>query len=262
MLITDTHTHLFAAEFDPDRDQLISQAIEKGVRRFFLPNIDVSSVSAMLDLSEKYPQHCFPMIGLHPCSVTENYLDQLNELFTFLKKAKFYGIGEIGIDLYWDKSLVEQQKEAFVLQIEKAVETDMPVVIHSRESFDLIIEVINETYQKNNWSPKQLRGIFHCFTGTHEQARTAIDLGFYLGIGGVVTFKKSGLEEVVKQIDIEYLVLETDAPYLAPTPFRGKRNIPEYIINIAEKVAEIKAVSLEEVARITSENAEKIFRIK
>lgn len=261
MFITDTHTHLFSEEFKDDRDALINAAISKGVKRFFLPNIDTATIPAMLEVCQAYPQNCFPMIGLHPCSVLPDYKDQLEEIRSWLNKETFYAIGEIGIDLFWDKTLREQQTQAFIQQIEMAVERDLPVVIHSRESFDVIIEVIRETYKKNNWPEKKLRGIFHCFTGSVADAQVAIDLGFYLGIGGVVTFKNSGMDKVVKELPLESLVLETDAPYLAPAPNRGKRNIPEYILLVAEKVSDLKNLPIEEIAVITSSNASKLFRL-
>jgi TatD DNase family protein len=255
MILTDTHIHLYAAEFDSDRDLLISEAIAKGVQRFFLPNIDRTSVSSMSQLREKYPENCFAMMGLHPCSVRENWKEELSSVEKLLSEQKFYGIGEIGIDLYWDKTFVKEQEEVFRKQIQLANQYKLPIIIHSRESFEVIYEILKKEKKE------QPCGIFHCFTGNIDQAKRAIDLGFYLGIGGVVTFKNSGLAEVVSGIDLEHIVLETDAPYLAPAPFRGKRNIPEYILKVAEKISEIKNIPLEEVARITTENSKKIFKI-
>lgn len=260
MFLTDTHTHLFAAEFDPDRDDLIQSAVSKGVERFYLPNIEESSIEPMLQVCEKYPAHCRPMIGLHPCSVTENFEDQLQRIFSFLERSRFAAIGEIGIDLYWDKTLASQQEKAFIWQVKKAVEKGLPVAIHSRESFDLIAGILESLKKENNWNNEQLRGIFHCFTGTADQARRAIDLGFYLGIGGVLTFKNSGLDKIVKDLPMEYLLLETDAPYLAPAPNRGKRNIPEYLVLVAEKLSDIMNIPVKEVATITSKNAEHLFK--
>ncbi len=253
MDITDTHIHLYAKEFDADRDNLITQAIQYGVTRFFLPNIESSSIALMLDLQKKYPLNCFPMMGLHPCAVKENYLDELKIMEAWLAKQSFKAIGEIGIDLYWDKTFFEQQQHAFRIQVEWAHHHHLPIVIHARNSFDEIYALLLET------KTQKPHGIFHCFSGTIEQAKMVIDLGFYLGIGGVVTYKNSGLDKVIQQIGLQHLVLETDAPYLAPTPFRGKINLPQYIIKVAEKIAEIKQTTIEEVATITTQNATTIF---
>lgn len=253
MLFTDTHIHLYASEFDSDRELLIEQAIAQGVKRFFLPNIDRSSVASMLSLEKKYPENCFAMMGLHPCSVKENWREELSLIEKQLSERSFAAVGEIGIDLYWDKTVVKEQEEAFKRQIELANQYKLPVVIHSRESFEEIYTILLQTKKEIPC------GIFHCFTGTIDQAQRAIDLGFYLGIGGVVTFKNSGLDKVMREIDLQHVVLETDAPYLAPAPFRGKRNEPLYILKVAEKIAGIKNISLAEVARITTENSEKIF---
>ena len=255
MIITDTHIHLYADDFTSDRDVLVKKAIDKGVQRFFLPNIDSSSVNALKGLCEKYPTHCFPMMGLHPCSVKENWEEEIALVETHLAKEKYYGVGEIGIDLYWDKTFVKEQEEAFKRQIELANQYKLPIVIHSRESFEEIYQIL---LQKKKEAPC---GIFHCFTGNIDQAQRAIALGFYLGIGGVVTFKNSGLADVIAEIDLKHIVLETDAPYLAPVPFRGKRNLPSYILKVAEKIAEVKKISLEEVAEVTTENSKKIFTI-
>lgn len=260
MFLTDTHTHLFASEFDNDRNELIKAAIDKGVKRFYLPNIEEASIEPMLRLYKEFPEHTRPMIGLHPCSVKENYSEQLTHIFSYLEKEKFAAIGEIGIDLYWDKTLAEQQKEAFLIQVKKAVELDLPVAIHSRESFDLIADLLESTMKEMNWNKGRLKGIFHCFTGTAVQAQRAIELGFYLGIGGVLTFKNSGLDKVVEGLPMESLLLETDAPYLAPAPNRGKRNIPEYLYLVAEKLSDVKNIPVEEVGRITSDNAQKLFK--
>jgi TatD DNase family protein len=253
MTITDTHTHLYLEDFDSDRDLLIREAMEKGVQRFFLPNIDSSSVSALTKLSEKYPDHCFPMMGLHPCSVKENWKEEIALVEKLFAERKYVGVGEIGMDLYWDKTFVKEQEEAFRIQIGMANKYHFPVSIHSRDSFEEIYKILLD---KKKEIPC---GVFHCFTGNVEQAKRAIDLGFYLGIGGVVTFKNSGLDKVIAEIDLEHLVLETDAPYLAPAPFRGKRNLPEYIIKVAEKIADVKGVPMEVVAKITTENSKKIF---
>jgi TatD DNase family protein len=255
MLLTDTHIHLYSNDFLSDRDLLIKEAMDKGVQRFFLPNIDSSSLNALDSLSEKYPQNCFPMMGLHPTSVKENWKEELAIVEKLLSEKKYYGVGEIGIDLYWDKTFVQEQEEVFKRQIELANQYKLPIIIHSRESFE---EIYRSLIEKKKEQPY---GIFHCFTGTRDQATRAIDLGFYLGIGGVITFKNSGLADVISNIDLKHIVLETDAPYLAPVPFRGKRNLPGYIVKVAEKVAEIKKMTVEEVAAITTENSRKIFNV-
>jgi len=253
MLFTDTHIHLYASEFDSDRDLLIEQAGTQGVNRFFLPNIDSTSVDIMLSLEKRYPKYCFAMMGLHPCSVKENWREEFIHIEKHLSERAFAAIGEIGIDLYWDKTFVKEQEEVFRRQIELANQYKLPVAIHSRDSFEEIYTILLQTKKEIPC------GIFHCFTGTRDQAQRAIDLGFYLGIGGVLTFKNSGLDKVLEEIDLQHIVLETDAPYLAPAPFRGKRNEPSYILKVAEKIAAIKNIPLTEVARITTENSEKIF---
>jgi TatD DNase family protein len=222
MVLADTHTHLYAEEFGSERKALIETAIQKGINYFFLPNIDRSSITGMLELEKQFPKNCFAMMGLHPCSVKSDYQAELQIVEEWLTKRKFWAIGEIGIDLYWDKTFLKEQQEALSRQLQLAKKYNLPFVIHTRESFNEVIEIV-KTFKQD-----QLSGIFHCFTGTIEQAQEVIAAGNYkLGIGGVVTFKKSGLDEVVKAIDLQHLVLETDAPYLAPTPFRGKRNDPE-----------------------------------
>jgi TatD DNase family protein len=255
MQITDTHTHLYLEDFASDRDLLIKEAIEKGIQRFFLPNIDSSSVDALHQLTLKYPANCFPMMGLHPCSVKENWEEELTLVEKLLTENKYVAVGEIGMDLYWDKTFVKQQEEVFRKQVDLANHYKLPVSIHSRESFE---ELYNILLDKKKEAPY---GVFHCFTGNADQARRAIDLGFYLGIGGVVTFKNSGLDKVIAEIGIEHLVLETDAPYLAPVPFRGKRNLPEYIVKVAEKISEVSGIRVEDVVSITTENSKKIFGI-
>lgn len=255
MVITDTHTHLYADEFASDLDLLMREAMDKGVQRFFLPNIDSTSVSGLFNLEKKYPEKCFAMMGLHPCSVKENWQEELALVEKLLNERKFVAIGEIGIDLYWDKTFVKEQETALRRQIELANQYQLPIIIHSRESFEEIYSILLETKKEKPC------GIFHCFTGNIDQAKRAIDLEFYIGIGGVVTFKNSGLDIVVSEIDLQHIVLETDAPYLAPVPFRGKRNEPSYIIKVAEKISEIKNIPLEEVVRITTENSKNIFGI-
>jgi TatD DNase family protein len=253
MNICDTHIHLYAEEFDVDRNLLINDAINKGVNKFFLPNIDSSSFEGLYKVCDEFPGNCFPMMGLHPCSVKENYKEELLKAEAEFSKRKCYAVGEIGIDLYWDKTFVKEQEEAFKIQIQWASEKKLPIVIHSRNSTDEIIKILKAHTNLN------LFGIFHCFSGNIEQAKEIIAMGFYLGIGGVVTFKNSGLDKVMEKINLENIVLETDAPYLAPAPFRGKRNEPSYILNVLNKVAEIKNIPQESVADITSTNAGKIF---
>ena len=253
MELTDTHTHLYLEDFATDIDILLGDAIRKDVKRFFLPNIDSSSVAALTQLAEKYSENCFPMMGLHPCSVKENWKTELDLVEKLLAGKNYTAVGEIGMDLYWDKTFVKEQEEVFKKQIEWSNHYGLPVSIHSRESFEEIYSILLTV-------KKQLPcGVFHCFTGNVDQARRAIEMGFFLGIGGVVTFKNSGLDKVLEEINTEHLVLETDAPYLAPVPFRGKRNLPEYILKVAEKIALIKGITVEEVARITTENSKKIF---
>ncbi|MBA3680397.1 MAG: TatD family hydrolase [Bacteroidetes bacterium] len=252
-MIIDTHTHLYAEEFNADRTALIQKAIHNGVTKFYLPNIDSTSIKGMHQLEIDFPQNCFAMMGLHPCSVNASVEKELAIVKSWLKKRNYKAIGEIGIDLYWDKTFLKEQQHAFKTQIEWALEYNYPIIIHCREAFDEIYEVLI--------SFKKLpKAIFHCFSGNVEQANKIIALGnFKLGIGGVVTFKNSGLDKVVEQIELEYLVLETDAPYLAPVPFRGKRNEPCYILDVAKKVAEIKNVPMNKVGEITSKNSDFIF---
>ncbi len=252
-MLIDTHAHLYVKQFDHDRGEMIQRAVESGVEQFYLPNIDSEYIPALLDLEAKYPDRCFAMMGLHPCSVKQNYKEELEIVKEWLFKRPFCAVGEIGIDLYWDKSTFDIQKLAFLQQIEWAKELNLPIVIHSRESTDIIIEILKEV------NDEKLRGIFHCFGGSVEQAEAIINLGFYLGIGGVLTFKKSGLDKTMEVVSLDHVVLETDAPYLAPTPYRGKRNESAYIRLVAEKLAAVKGVPFKEIASKTSENALKIF---
>ncbi len=256
MQLIDTHTHLFTSEFDADRDAVLQRAISGGVTKLLLPNIDSSSLAAMQNLCTAYPKNCFPMMGVHPSSIKKDFEKELalvkKELFG---SNKYYGVGEIGLDLYWDKTFYEQQKQAFVQQIEWAIMLDLPVSIHTREATDEAIEILLST------ALKKARGVFHCFTGTAEQAQKIIDLGFHLGIGGVLTFKNTTLREVLAPINLRHIVFETDSPYLAPMPYRGKRNESAYIQNIAQKLAEVKGITLEEVAAITTQNAVNIFKV-
>ncbi len=255
-MLIDTHAHLYLEQFDEDRDEMLQRAKQQGVGKFYLPNIDSSSVERMLSMEAQYPGECFAMMGLHPCSVKEDYKNELSIVEKWLDERPFAAVGEIGTDLYWDKAYIEEQKTVFQIQAGWAKALKLPIVIHCRDSMDLTIELVQQGQDG------RLKGIFHCFGGTLEQAKAIIDLGFYLGIGGVLTYKKSGLDTVLPQIPMEHLVLETDSPYLAPMPFRGKRNESAYIRHIAEKLAEVKSTSLEEVERVTTENAGKIFGAK
>ncbi len=256
MILTDTHTHLYSKEFDADRTDLIEKAIKSGITRFFLPNVDSESIPGMFQVEKQFPTNCFAMIGLHPCSVNPRYQQELQIMEHWLSRRKFVAIGEIGIDLYWDKTFFPQQQDAFRKQIELSQKHGLPYVIHSRNSFDEVMEIIRE------YSNDFTKAIFHCFSGNVEQAQEVIKMGnFKLGIGGVVTFKNSGLDKVVEAIDLKHLVLETDAPYLAPVPYRGKRNEPDYLLLIAKKIAEIKNISVEEVAAVTTKNSIDIFGV-
>jgi TatD DNase family protein len=252
-MFIDTHTHLYSEEFNEDRFTCIKQAISNGVSRFYMPNVDSESIDGMLALEAQFPEHCFPMMGLHPCSVNGNYEKELEIVKTWLDKRRFKAIGEIGIDLYWDKTFIKEQELAFKQQIDWALEFKYPIVIHCRNAFDEIYAILS-MYSS---LPK---GIFHCFSGNLDQAKQILSLGnFKLGIGGVVTFKNSGLDKIVEQLDINDLVLETDAPYLAPVPHRGKRNESNYLPLVAQKLALLKNITIEEIAQITSNNALKLF---
>lgn len=252
-MIIDTHSHIYLPDFDDDRDEIIQRAKNNNIKKIFLPNIDSSSIEMLYNTEKLYPGMCIAMMGLHPCSVKENYLKELDIVESELSKRSFSAIGEIGLDYYWDKTFINEQKEAFIRQMNLAKNFDIPIVIHSRDSTEDVISLVRQEK-----SPK-LRGIFHCFGGSVEEAQQITDLGFLLGIGGVLTYKKSGLDQTLKHIDLRHIVLETDAPYLTPVPFRGKRNEPSYITFVAEKLAEAKGMSLEEVCRITTENAENLF---
>lgn len=255
MIITDTHTHLYSEEFDQDRPQMVQRAISNGVTRFFIPAIDSNHTLSMYELEKNYPENVFLMMGLHPTYVKENYLEELQHVEEELSKRKFYAIGEIGIDLYWDKTHFKEQQIAFRKQIQLAKQYKLPIVIHCREAFDEIFEILEEEKSED------LFGIFHCFTGTHEQALKAISYNMKLGIGGVVTFKNGKIDQFLNQIDLKHIVLETDAPYLAPIPYRGKRNESSYILNVVTKLAEIYGIPPEEIAKITTENSKIIFSI-
>lgn len=254
MILTDTHSHLYDNQFADDRKAMIERAFEENVQRIFIPNVDQCTVKAMMDIVAAHPQKCFPMMGLHPCHVKEDFKAELAVLKKHLDSGGFCAVGEIGMDLYWDKTFVEEQKDAFRTQIHWAKDKGLPIAIHCRDAFDEIFEILED--EKDDL----LRGVFHCFTGTLDQAYRAIDMNFYLGIGGVVTFKKSGLGEVVKDIDLKHLLLETDSPYLSPSPNRGKRNESSYLTHIAQKVADLHQVTIEKLAQITTDNSVKLFR--
>lgn len=255
MQIVDTHVHLYSEEFDEDRSQMMQRAVQSGVNYFFVPAIDSNYTSRMYQLENDYPDNVFLMAGLHPTYVKENFKEELLHVQNQLKNRSFYAVGEIGIDLYWDKTFIEQQKIAFKTQINWAKEYDLPIVIHCRDAFDEVFEILEaEKHSK-------LRGIFHCFTGTHEQALCAISYGMKLGIGGVVTYKNGKIDQFLRNISLENMVLETDAPYLSPTPFRGKRNESSYLKYVIEKMANIYGLTSEEIALKTSQNAFKIFGI-
>lgn len=255
MTITDTHTHLYSEAFADDRNEMIQRAIDAGVSRFFIPAINSTYTEAMLQLEKDFPLHVFLMMGLHPTSVKENYQEELALVEALLAKRDFYAIGEIGIDLYWDTSTLEIQKKAFKHQIQLAKKYKLPIVIHCRDAFDDIFEVLEE--EKSD----DLFGIFHCFTGTLEQAKRAISFNMKLGIGGVVTFKNGKIDQFLNLIDLKHIVLETDSPYLAPKPYRGKRNESSYIIKVLEKLSELYALPQEKIAEITTQNSKDIFKI-
>ncbi|MBS9774776.1 MAG: TatD family hydrolase [Tenacibaculum sp.] len=254
-MITDTHTHLYSKDFDEDRDEMIQRAKNAGVSRFFIPAIDSSYTQSMLNLEKNYPNDVFLMMGLHPTSVKENYKEELEHVKEWINKRNFYAIGEIGIDLYWDKTFLKQQQEAFSTQIKWAKEKKLPIVIHCRDAFDEIFEVLES--EKGN----DLFGIFHCFTGTKEQAEKAISYNMKLGIGGVATFKNGKIDKFLNDFDIKHIVLETDSPYLAPTPYRGKRNESSYITKVIDKLVDIYGLSYDEIAKITTENSKEVFGI-
>jgi TatD DNase family protein len=262
MILTDTHTHLYYEADIEKQTGLIERALTNQVERLFLPNINTSTIPLVFDLVKRYPKNCFPMLGLHPCDVkeianteTQHYLAELDQIKQAITQHRIYAIGEIGIDLYWDKRTLDIQKKAFITQVHWAKELDLPIIIHCRDAFDELFEIL---YTEKD---EHLHGIFHCFTGGIEQAKKIIDLGFYLGIGGVLTYKNSGLNHVIREIGLEHIVLETDSPYLAPVPHRGKPNESSFLIHIAQALADIKQISIEEVARITTANSEKIFGV-
>lgn len=262
MILTDTHTHLYYETDSDKRTALMQRCLGNQIERLFLPNVNTATIPLVFGLCEDFPQNCFPMLGLHPCDVKESaaedcmsYPDELEAIRRAIETRKIYAIGEIGIDLYWDKTTLAIQQQAFRTQIDWAIELDLPIVIHCRDAFNEIFDILTEKKHE------KLRGIFHCFTGTKEQADKVIAMGFLLGIGGVVTYKNSGLDKVVAEIPLAHLVLETDSPYLTPVPYRGKPNESSYLIYVAEKIAELHQTSMEEVARVTTENSKRIFGI-
>jgi TatD DNase family protein len=252
MTFIDTHSHIYLKDFASDLPEVMENADKVGIRTILMPAIDSDTHKQMLKTERDQP-HCLSMMGLHPCSVRENYLTELNIVEEYLASRNFVAIGETGLDFYWDITFKTQQKEAFEQQIGWALKYDIPVVIHSRSSTDECIDMVSKNQQG------KLKGVFHCFSGSLQQARQILDLGFYLGIGGVLTFKNAGLDKVVSGVDLDNIILETDAPYLAPVPFRGKRNEPGYISYVARKLAEIKSLPIEEIAAITTRNAQKLF---
>lgn len=252
----DTHSHIYLEQFAADYYAMLQRAADAGIKAVIMPAIDATTHQAMLEAAQNTTVKCISMMGLHPCSVNDNLAEELRIVEQYLQQQKFAAIGETGLDFYWDLTYKNAQYEAFEQQIEWAIAYNLPVVIHSRESIDECVEVVHK------YQGRGLTGVFHCFGGSLQQANAIIDNGFYLGIGGIVTFKKSGLDEVLKNAPLEHIVLETDAPYLAPVPYRGKRNEPAYIPYIAQKIAKIKNTGIEEVAAVTTKNAEKLFRME
>lgn len=256
MNLIDTHTHLYLPEFDEDRKEMIDRALEQKVNRFLLPNIDSESITQIQQMMTDFPDFCLAAMGLHPTSVKENFKEELQICYEELKNGNYVAVGEMGIDLYWDKTFYEQQKLVFIEQVKWAMEFDLPIIIHSRDSFKEIFELMDEV-----WTP-QLKGVFHCFSGTAADAEKIVNnYHFKLGIGGVYTFKNSGLREELKDIGVEHFILETDAPFLAPVPFRGKRNESAYVNLVAQRIAEEKEMKLEDVAEITTQNAVELFKL-
>lgn len=255
MKLIDTHTHLYLPDFANDIEDVMTRAFNEGVEKFYLPSIDSTNSEALLLLENKYPGKCFAMMGLHPCSVKENYKEELSHVYDWLQKRKFAAIGEIGLDFFWDKTFSDQQYESFKQQIKWALQFNLPIVIHTRNAMQETIDVVKK------FTAKGICGIFHCFSGSYQNAIDIINAGFLLGIGGVVTYKNAGVAEAIKEIDLANIVLETDAPYLTPVPFRGKRNESSYIKYVVKKLAEIKNLSEEEIAAITTTNAGRLFAI-
>lgn len=256
-MLIDTHSHLYLKQFDADRDEMLKRAQDAGIHKILLPNIDIESIAGMNAMADTYANFCYPMMGLHPCDVKADFETVLEKIHSEFDKRKYIAVGEIGVDMYWDKTTLDIQQKAFRIQVQWAKELQLPIVIHARDSFDELFALMDELHDEN------LTGVFHCFTGNVDQARKIMGYsGFLMGIGGVITYPKSDLGEVVKDIPMEYLVLETDSPFLPPVPYRGKRNESAYVRIVAEKLAECKGVSLEEVARITTANANKLFNLE
>jgi TatD DNase family protein len=251
--LIDTHCHVYLKHFDADLDEVIQSAKRQGVQQILMPNVDEETVDRLHHLADTYPGYCIPMMGLHPCDVEEDWQEELDRLLAWFDKRKYIAVGEIGLDLYWDKTTLDRQVLALKRQIEFAIERDLPVVLHTRDSTDKTLDVLAE-YKGTN-----LRGVLHCFSGSMEQATRAIKLNMMLGIGGVLTFKNAGIAEVVKHIDLEHIILETDAPYLPPVPHRGKRNEPGYVYHVAAFLAELRGQGLAEIGRVTTENAKRLF---
>ena len=255
MLLTDTHTHLYYETDDIKRAELMHRCFDNSIHRLFLPNVDAASVPQVFDLAAAYPENCFPMLGLHPCSVKADWEQELSAISNSLGSHKIYAIGEIGIDLYWDKTFLDGQVKAFKKQIAWAKSLKLPIIIHCRDAFNEVYEVLQQEHDND------LRGIFHCFGGTLEQAEKVTELGFYLGIGGIVTYKNAGLDKILPEIDLKHIVLETDSPYLTPVPYRGKPNESSYLIYVAQKVAELYQKPIEAIAEITTENSRQVFGV-
>jgi len=255
MQIIDTHLHLYAEEYNSDRKALIDAAKHDGVVQMLLPNIDASSISGLKQLAEDYPSFCLPMMGLHPCYVKDNFEEELAIVENELRSGKYIAVGEIGMDRYWELEHISQQEEALRIQLKWAHELDLPVALHTRNANEEVIAILRDLHLPG------LRGVFHCFSGSMEQAKAMIELGFFLGIGGVLTYKNGGIDKIVAELPLEHIVLETDGPYLSPVPHRGKRNLPGYILHVAQKLAEIKNITPEEAGDITSANARKLFRL-
>jgi TatD DNase family protein len=255
MEFIDTHSHLYIEDFDNDRDEVIKESLNNNVSCILLPNINLESLQSLMNVCREYSDICYPMTGLHPCDVKENYQEVLEKIFNCFSDDKFIAVGEVGIDLYWDKTYIEEQKDAFRIQIQFALTHNLPLIIHKRQSYDETMEVLNE------FEGEKLKGIFHCYSGSVEHANEVIEKGFLLGIGGTVTYKTSNLDKVLPHIPLKYLVLETDSPYLTPVPYRGTRNKSAYIPVIAQRLAEIKQTTIEEVAKQTTKNAIEVFSL-
>lgn len=249
----DSHVHLYDEKFDADRDAMIQRALDAGIERLYMPNCNSETVEGMLAIEKQYPGICFAMMGVHPCYINANYKEELDRVEYWLQQREFVAIGEIGLDYYWDKTYVQEQKEAFIQQMEWALAKQRPVVIHMRESTRDTLDLVKP------FSQRGLTGVFHCFSGSLETAREIIEMGFYLGLGGVLTYPKAGIQQVIQEIDIQHLILETDAPYLSPVPHRGRRNEPAFLPHVATMLADLKKISLEELRAKTNNNCVSLF---